>query len=165
MRKSAAGLIIVLCLNTPTNAAMETLKNPADLIKNPVDRIYNPATRIANPAATIDNPATRIDSANPLTPPVPPAPQPAVTTKAKAAEQTQPTAVIPRKNYSFKTAQAYINAAKKAFIQDDYLEFLSITEDALRRIDAGTLKASMKSKQKLTRFKIFGYGLLEKSAN
>lgn len=53
--------------------------------------------------------------------------------------------------------------AKKAFAQDDYLDFLSITEDALRRINAGTLKASKKAKQKLDKYKVFGYGLLEKN--
>jgi hypothetical protein len=43
------------------------------------------------------------------------------------------------------------------------MEFLSITEDALRRISAGTLKASKKTERKLVRYKVFGYGLLEKN--
>lgn len=58
--------------------------------------------------------------------------------------------------------KAYIDEAKKAFNQDNYLRFISITEDALRRISAGTLKASEKTKQKLEKYKAFGYGLLEK---
>jgi hypothetical protein len=40
---------------------------------------------------------------------------------------------------------------------------ISITEDALRRISAGTLKASKKTKQKLAKYKVLGYGLLEKN--
>jgi hypothetical protein len=33
----------------------------------------------------------------------------------------------------------------------------------VRRINAGTLKASKKNRQQLIRYKVFGYGLLEKN--
>jgi hypothetical protein len=45
------------------------------------------------------------------------------------------------------------------------MEFLSITEDALRRIGSGNLNASKKAERKLTRYKVFGYGLLEKNGD
>lgn len=166
MRKLFAGIVVALYLHTPATAAMDVIKNPADKIRNPADKMYNPATQVNNPAANIYNPATRLDNSNPLSPPTQPVPQPAVTAlkpAVKPAEQSAPKPVIPQKSYYFKTVRAYMDAAKKAFIHDDYIEFLSITEDALRRIDAKTLKASKKSTQKLTRFKLFGYGLLEKS--
>ena len=151
LRRIATGIAAILCLNAPAMGAMYKIDNPAS-------NIYNPATRMDNP--------------NPLSPPTQPVPQPTVTevtTATKPAkqikEQPQPRSAIPKKSYNFKTAGAYIKAANKAFTQDDYMEFLSITEDALRRISAGTLKASMKTKQKLVRYKAFGYGLLEKNGD
>lgn len=162
MRIPVAGIALLLCLHTPSIAAMDAIKNPADRIRNPADRMYNPATDVKNPADTMYNPATQIDNPNPLTPPVQPPPPPTVI--AKPAELSPLKPVIPQKSYYLKTVRAYLNAAKKAFVLDDYIEFISVTEDALRRIDAGTLKASKKSKQKLVKFKTFGYSLLEKSA-
>lgn len=172
MIRSAAVIAVVLCLNAPATAAMHTIDNPAEKISNPADKMYNPATQVNNPASNIYNPATRRDNSNPLSPPTQPVPQattPEVTTTTKPVEeikeqpQTKPT--IPQKSYYFKTVRAYINAAKKAFAQDDYVEFIAITEDALRRISAGTLKASKKTRQKLVKYKVFGYGLLEKSVD
>jgi hypothetical protein len=149
MRRLAAGIAAILCLNATARGAMYKIDNPAS-------NIYNPATRMDNP--------------NPLSPPTQTVPQPAVTEVSPATkpanqikEQPRHRSAIPKKSYYFKTSGAYINAAKKAFAGDDYIEFLSITEDALRRISAGTLKASMKTKQKLVRYKAFGYGLLEKN--
>ncbi len=170
LRRAVAGIaIVLLCLNAPATAAMYTIKNPAEKIRNPADKMYNPATQVNNPASNIYNPGTRMDNPNPLSPPTQPVPQPTVpevTIPTKPAkqinEQPQPKPAIPQKNYYYKTAGAYINAAKKAFNKDDYREFISITEDALRRIRAGTLKVSKKTKQKLVGYKIFGYGLLEK---
>ncbi len=162
MRRPAAGIALLLCLHTPAIAAMDAIKNPADKIRNPADRMYNPATDVKNPADTMYNPATQIDNPNPLVPPVQPAPPPTVI--AKPAELSPLKPVIPQKSYYLKTVRAYLNAAKKAFVQDDYITFISVTEDALRRIEAGTLKASKKSKQKLVKFKAFGYSLLDKSA-
>jgi len=125
---------------------------------------------IDNPASNIYNPATRMNNPNPLAPPTQPVPQPTVTevtTGAKPArqikEQPRPKSAVPLKSYNFKTVRAYMNAAKKAFVRDDYPEFLSITEDALRRISAGTLKASKKTERKLAKYKVFGYGLLDKN--
>lgn len=166
MKRSAAGIAMLFCLHAPAMAAMDAIKNPADKIRNPADRMYNPATQINNPATNIDNPAVRLDNPNPLSPPTQPAPQPAATAApavTKAAEQARPRPVIPHKKYYFKNVKEYIEAAKKAFVQDDYVEFLSVTEAALRRIETGSLKASKKSRQKLDRYKVFGYGLLEKS--
>jgi hypothetical protein len=153
----------MLCVNASAMAAMYTIKNPAEKINNPADKMYNPATEIKNPAANIYNPATRINDPNPQSPPTQSPASTTTKTEILVKEQppSMPTPDIPQKSYNLKTAKAYINAAKKAFTQDDYIEFLSITEDALRRISVGTLKASKKSKQKLAKFKKFGYGLLE----
>jgi len=149
LRKSTTGIAVILCLSTPARGAMYEIDNPAS-------NIYNPASRINNP--------------NPLSPPTKPVPRPTVTettTATKPAnqskEQPRPRSTIPQKSYYFKTATAYINAAKKAFARDDYMEFLSITEDALRRISAGTLKASKKTERKLAKYKVLGYGLLDKN--
>jgi hypothetical protein len=162
VRKSAAGIAtLVLCLYTPALPAMYTIENPADKIKNPADKIYNPATDIKNPASTIYNPASRMDNPNPLSPPNQPVPATVPADQIKGQVPTKPRRAIPHKSYHFKTVEAYIRAAKKAFSKDDYLEFLSVTEDALRRIRAGTLEASEQAKQKLKKYKIFGYGLLE----
>lgn len=170
LRKLTAGIAVLLCLHAPATAAMYTIDNPAEKINNPADKMYNPATHVNNPASNIYNPATRMNNPNPLSPPTQPVPPPTVpeaTTTTKPAkqikEQPKSKPIIPQKSYYFKTVKAYINAAKKAFAQDDYREFVSITEDALRRINAGTLKASKKTRQKLAKYKVFGYGLLEKN--
>ena len=178
MRKLTAMIAMALCLNAGASAkpAMYVIENPAAKISNPADKMYNPATQVNNPASNIYNPAGRMNNPNPLSPPTQPGPQPAVTepqptvteatTAAKPAkqitEQPRPKSTVPQKSYYFKTVKEYISAAKKAFIQDDFVEFLSITEDALRRIHAGTLKASKKSREMLVRYKMFGYGFLEK---
>lgn len=153
---------LVLALHKPALSAMYTIKNPADKINNPAEKIYNPATDIKDPAATIYNPAARMDNPNPLSPPASPVPVAKSADQINKQVQTKPKRSIPHKNYHFKTVKGYINAAKNAFIQDDYLKFLSITEDALRRIQAGTMKTSEKAKQKLEKYRVFGYGLLEK---
>jgi hypothetical protein len=163
VRRLATGIAaLVLSLHTPVLSAMYTIDNPADKINNPADKVYNPATGIKNPGSTIYNPAARMNNPNPLSPPTQPVPSTLSADQMKEQVQTKPKRAIPHKNYHFKTVKAYINAAKKAFSQDDYLKFLSVTEDALRRIHAGTLKASEKAKQKLEKYKAFGYGLLEK---
>ena len=153
---------IVICLHTPALSANYAIDNPAA-------RIYNPATDIKNPAANIYNPATNLDNPSPISPPTKPIPQPAVTKPAaeavpvkqvKAPPKPLPKLAVPIKKYPFRTAGAYLAAAKNAFNRDDFVEFVSITEDALRRINAGTLRASKKTKQKLNRYKTFGYGLL-----
>jgi hypothetical protein len=159
MRRSAAGIAIVFCLHAPAMAAMDTIKNPAEKIRNPADRMYNPANDVKNPAGNIYNPAAKMDNPNPLSAPTQSVPPPAVSAKPVVQSPARP--VIPQKSYYFKTVSEYISAAKKAFARDDYIEFLSVTEDALRRIEAGTIKASRKSRQKLAKFKAFGYGLLE----
>lgn len=163
VRRLATGIAsLVLTLHTPALSAMYTIENPAGKINNPADKIYNPATHINNPAANIYNPAARMDNPNPLSPPTQPAPAAKPADQIKNQVQTKPRLAIPHKSYHFRTVKAYINAAKIAFNQDDFLKFLSVTEDALRRINAGTLKASEKAKQQLEKYKVFGYGLLEK---
>ncbi|MFA7402395.1 MAG: hypothetical protein WC007_00260 [Pelobacteraceae bacterium] len=153
---------ILLGLYTSALSAIYTIDNPADKIDNPANKIYNPATDIKNPASTIYNPASRMDNSNPLSSPTLPIPAPQPVEQVKEQLKLQPRLAIPHKNYHFKTVRVYISEAKKAFNQDDYVKFLSITEDALRRINSGTLKASEKAKQKLEKYKVFGYGLLEK---
>jgi hypothetical protein len=172
LRRLAAGIAVVLCLTAPAAATMYMIDNPADKIRNPADKMYNPATDINNPASKINNPVTRMDKPNPVSPPTRPVPQPTVpevTPATKPAKQIklqpEPKPAIPQKSYHFKTVGAYIDAANKAFTQDDYRAFLSITEDALRRVNAGTLKASKKTRQKLVKYKVFGYGLLEKNVD
>lgn len=157
--KILAGVVfaMVICLQSP---AM-----PANF------KIDNPASNIYNPASNMDNPS-------PISPPTQAVPKPEavkVITEAVPAEQLKeqtrpqpqpqapPKPAIPNKNYNFKTVAAYVNAAKKAFIQDDYREFIAITENALVRIGAGTLKASRKTRQKLTNYRTFGYGLLQQA--
>ena len=169
MRRVTVMITLVLCLNAsaPARAAMYVIDNPASKISNPADNMNNPATQSNNPAANIYNPGARMDNRNPLSPPTK-APEPAASAAATAAPASQPAQKrqryqpeIPQKKYYYKTAGAYIRAAKKAFIKDDYLEFLSITEDALRRINAGTLKASAQTRHKLNQYQVFGHGMLE----
>jgi hypothetical protein len=126
---------------------------------------------IDNPAANIYNPAAHMDNPSPLSPPTQPVPPPGASKEIPASipagqtrerQQSQPKLAIPHKSYHLKTAGAYVAAAKKAFSRDDHTAFLSITEDALRRINAGTLRAADKTKQTLVRYRTFGYGLLEK---
>ncbi len=121
---------------------------------------------IQNPAANIYNPASRMDNPNPLTPPSPvtppeppaksvtTAPEPTVQIQPKP-QPTQKPVLVP-KSYNYKTVKAYINASNKAYAGNDNPEFLSITEEALKRIDAGTLKASVKSRQTLENYKKLG---------
>ena len=115
MKILATGIALTLCLNAPAMSEMFKIDNPAS-------NIYNPATRMDNP--------------NPISPPTQPVTQPTVTkgiTTKIPAEQIkeqsrhQPKFTIPHKSYHFKTVRAYLNAAKKAFNQDDYMEFLSLT--------------------------------------
>jgi hypothetical protein len=162
--------IIVLCLSAPALADMYEIKNPADKIKNPADKMINPASQTNNPAANIYNPASRMNEPSPISPPTQAVSQPTATVEVTPAVQPQPIQkpdknkpVIPQKSYKYKSARTYIHAAKKAFAKDDYVEFLSITEDALRRISVGTLKGSKKIEQQLLKYKTFGYGLLEKT--
>ena len=167
LKIAAAGIAALLWMSAPVTAAMNPIQNPAGQIHNPEDSMDNPAAHINNPASNIYNSSTRMDNPNPLSAPVP---QSAVTTVVPAPNpvlqspphpQPPPKPVISRKSYYFKTVGTYITAAKKAFSRDDYREFLAVTEDALRRINAGTLKASKSTKHKLIKFKNFGYGLLE----
>jgi hypothetical protein len=155
---------IVICLYRPALSAVYTIDNPADKIKNPAEKIYNPASDIKNPASNIYNPASRMEDPNPLSTPNQTVSDPTVTKAVPASEQPMLKSKrgIPIKYYDFKTVTLYIVAIKKAFNKDDYIEFLSLTEDALRRIGEGTLKASTKTKLKLKKYRKFGYGLLEK---
>jgi len=156
MRTLAAGIIIVSCLNTPAMAEMFKIENPAS-------NIYNPATRMDNP--------------NPISPPTQPAPQSTVTEatpipvpspkaitqfKEQPHSQPYPKHYTQNRSYQFKTAKEYIDSAKIYFKRKDYKKALSITEEALRRIKSGTLKASKKTKQKLNEYRISGYNHLDK---
>lgn len=165
-------VVVVFAQLLPAMSANYVIDNPADNIKNPAGTMYNPATHINNPASNIHNPADRMDNPSPLSPVTPAIPKPLVTNKMPAAlpaEQigkkplSQATVAVPIKKYHFKTVAAYIAAAKKAFVRDDYSEFVAITDDALRRIRAGTLKASNKSRQKLLKYKTFGQSMLDRT--
>jgi hypothetical protein len=171
MRRLTVMAALVLCLNgSASRAAMYVIENPGSKISNPADKMYNPAAQSNNPASNIYNPGARMDNANPLSPPTQ-----TVTAPADAAQGTASAATpgkqtgeekkyrpaIPQKKYYYKTVEAYVRAAKSSFSKDDFVEFLSITEDALRRIDSGTLQASANIRHKLQNYKAFGYGLLE----
>lgn len=166
--KTAAVLALLICaIQTPALSANYAIDNPADRIINPVDKMYNPATDIKNPASTIYNPASRMDNPNPLSPvnPQPAVPKEAAKTPPAGSVQEQSARSRPpvmQRNYNLKTVGAYIIAAKKAFRCDNYREFIAISEDALRRIDAGTLRSSQKTKQTLIGYRKFGYGMLDK---
>jgi hypothetical protein len=153
MRRLFSGITVVLCLYVPATAELFKIDNPAS-------NIYNPATRMDNP--------------NPISPPTQPVPHPEMTAvtptskpTAQIKEQTQPQHQpnhnIPHKSYHFKTAIEYIDAIKMNFKRENYKKALSITEDALRRIRTGTLKASKKTKQKLNEYKVSGYKLMNKT--
>ena len=151
MRRLATGIVVVLCLNAPTMAEMFKIDNPASIIENPAARMNNP-----NPLAPLAKPVSEPTGTEATT----------LTNHPKQIQdQTQPKTTIPHKSYHFKTVRAYINSANKAFNQDNYLEFTTITEDALRRINAGTLKASKKTKQKLEQYRALGYGHLKQNDN
>jgi hypothetical protein len=168
MRKLIAAIVAVHCLSTAVSAAMFVIDNPADTIRNPADKMSNPATEVKDPASNIYNPSSRVNNPNPLSPPTKAVSEPKTEASTAPAPAKQPTAApaqskpaisnlaIPQKQYHFKTSGAYLAAAKKSFVKEDYRELLSITEDALRRINAGTLKASEKSRQTLARYKAFG---------
>jgi hypothetical protein len=87
-------------------------------------------------------------------------PKPAI--QIKEQSHPQPKHNIPNKSYHFKTAKEYIDAANKSFKRKDYKRALSITEEALRRIRSGTLKASVKTKQKLNEYRSYGYKFMDK---
>jgi len=163
MRRVTVITALVLCLkaSAAASAAMFVIENPARNISNPAATMNNPAGQSNNPAANIYNPGTRLDSRNPLSPPTKLPEPPATASAAARPAQGQYKPQIPQKKYYYKTAGAYLRTAKIAFAADDYVEFLSVTEDALRRINAGTLSASANIKHKLHQYKAFGYGLLE----
>jgi hypothetical protein len=169
IQKIAAALLGIACSSAPVAAAMYKIENPASTISNPAEKITNPATRTNNPASNIYNPGAAMGNPNPLSPPTKPVPAPKVVEDQEKLDKQiksppEPKVAVPVKNYHFRTVDAYLTAAKKAFIQDDYLGFVSITEDALRRIAAGTLKASSKSKQQLLKYRAVGRSLLGNGA-
>ena len=152
MRRVGAGIVVALCLKASAMAEMFKIENPASNIYNPADRMNDP---------------------NPLSPPSQPAPQPtapkdATTTPPPPPEQVREQRAphqeraVPDKRSSFTTAKAYLAAADKAYNKGDYRRFLSMSEEALSRIRAGTLTASKKAKQKLARNRDLGRKLLEK---
>jgi hypothetical protein len=156
------GTSLLVCMFSSAIAADYTIHNPADKIRNPAERMYNPAADIKNPAAVITNPAAQMTTnPNPLPSVVPPVVVPAEQGQQEVKKRVVP--VVPKKYYTFKKVREYLDAAKKAFVKDDYQEFTAITEDALRRIDAGSLKASAKTRKKLDKYKVFGYSLLEEA--
>ena len=148
MRRLVAGIAIVLFFHTAAKAAMNPINNPAT-------NIYNPASRMDNPdplsPPTQPVPELKTTEVTPVAPPIPAA------QRIKAQPQPQKKPGIPQKRYSHKTVAAYLGAAKKSFARKDYGELLFITEDALGRISAGTLKASRKTKQQLVNYNKIGY--------
>jgi len=171
LQRIAATLLGMVCLSAPVTAAMYKIENPASTISNPADKITNPAVRTNNPASNIYNPGAAMGNPSPLSPPTKPVPVPKVVEAPQETRldkqikgQPESKVAVPVKSYHFRTVDAYLTAAKKAFIQDDYVGFVSVTEDALRRIAAGTLKASSKSKQQLLKYRAFGHGLLGNGA-
>ncbi len=165
IQRLAAGFAIVFGVCPPVMSANYEIDNPAAQINNPASKMYNPASKTNNPASTIYNPASQMNNPSPISPVKPPPPQTeekkSTSRPKKSTLPLQARPAIPQESYNYKTAKQYITAAKKAFIFDDYMEFMKITEDAVRRIKSGTLKASRKEKVRLEKYKAFGYGLLE----
>lgn len=161
-RMLIAAMLLCICSST-VKAANSRITNPADKISNPADTMYNPAADMKNPANSIKNPAERMASPDPLYPPAPPAAQRTEQVHPQSEKESKP--VVQKKYYTFKKVKEYIAAAKKAFVGDDYQEFIAITEDALRRIDAGSLKASALTRRKLLKYQKFGYSLLQADKN
>lgn len=156
--KLACGVVaVMICLQTPAMTANFNIDNPAANIYNPASNMDNPSP-ISPPTQTVPKP-----EAVKVIPESLPVEQLKEQPRPQPRPQTPPKPAILNKNYSFKTVGAYVNAAKKSFIQDDYREFISITENALLRIGAGTLKASRKTRQKLINYRTFGYGLLQQA--
>jgi hypothetical protein len=152
MRRVGAGIVVALCLNASAMAKMFKIENPASNIYNPADRMNDP---------------------NPLSPPNQPVPQPTAPKEETTTTPLQPEQfreqraphqerAVPHKRSSFTTAKDYLAAADKAYNKGDYRGFLSMSEEALNRIRAGTLTASKKVKQKLARNRALGRKLLEK---
>jgi hypothetical protein len=162
IKLAASITAILICLHKPAISEVYTIDNPADRIKNPAEKIYNPASDIKNPASNIYNPAGRMGDPNPLSTPNQSVPDPSVTKAVSAIEKSmlKSKPSIPQNNYGFNTVTQYIVAIKEAFNKDDYISFLSLTEDALKRITEGSLKASSKTKLKLKKYRKFGYNLL-----
>jgi hypothetical protein len=162
-RRILGGITLALGLNTAVPAAMYTINNPADKIRNPADSMKNPATQIKNPATDIYNPATQMNNENPLTPPSKPDPQTASGTSLPPKPTLQQRPILAAKYYTFKSVKEYVTAAKQAFARDDFAEFIAISEDALRRINASNLRASKKTRLKLITYTDFGYALMTSS--
>ena len=157
MRRVAAGIVVALCLNAPASAEMFKIDNPASNIYNPADRMNDP-----NPLSppTQPTPPPTAPKETPTQPAATPPPPPERVNEQPVPYQKR---AVPHKSYySFKTAKAYLAAADKAYNKGDYRRFLSISEEALNRIHAGTLAASKKAKQKLVRNRAIGRRLLEK---
>ena len=158
MRVLATVIAIMTTIATSLMAADYTIRNPADKIDNPAGRMSNPAETIHNPAANITNPSDQLANPDPV--------RPLRQTEAKPKEAAAPATptpappVVPARYYTYKRVREYLDAAKRAFGKDDYLEFTALTEDALRRINSGGLKASKKTVRKLEKFKAFGYAML-----
>lgn len=171
MIKIAAGIAAIFWLSTPATAAMYRIENPADTIKNPADKMYNPATTKNNPSANIQNPASGMDDPDALAPPGKPGTAPRVakvsgTASKQSKDQPGPhTTVVPRKNHHFKNVSTYLKTAERSFALEDHLGLISISEDALRRIAAGTLKASKKTKKTFLMYQAYGYAALESSTD
>jgi hypothetical protein len=143
----------ILLLSALLAAAVSTAGAANYTINNPAGNIVNPAGSMANPAEQLANP-------NPLVPMPTQTPQPVVQVKPAAEKPALP--LVMAKYYTFKRVKDYLDAAKKAFARDDYTEFTTLAEDALRRINSGGLKASRKTIRKLEKFRDFGYALLAK---
>ncbi|KAB0664056.1 hypothetical protein F6V25_14715 [Oryzomonas japonica] len=156
MRRAAAGIVVVFCLNAPARAEMFKIENPASNIYNPADRMNNP-NPLSPPTQPAQEPAAAKEPATATPTATPPPPE-----QARGQRVPQQRRAVPPKSSSFKTAQAYLAAANRAYTRGDYRRFLAISEEALNRIRAGTLTASKKTKQKLVRNRAIGRGLLEK---
>ena len=76
---------------------------------------------------------------------------------ANLSNNNSTTQIIPSKNYNFKTAKQYIDAANKAYQVNNYLEMGSITSDSLIKIKKKSIKFNEKEFKDLS--------LLNKVAN
>lgn len=151
--KITAVIAGLCCLNGPATAAMFVIENPAGQISNPAATMDNPAPHPANPATNVYHPVAATDNRKVPT-------LPAATEPAPPAQPVKAQPELKQKKYHLKSVKAYIAAAKRSFVMDDYAEFIAVTEEALRRIDAGTLKVTKQSEDILVKYRVIGYVLL-----
>ncbi len=77
-------------------------------------------------------------------------------------QQEQPSQTPKRPVFNYSTAKEYIDEANKAYKAHDYKRIILLSEEALKRIQQGTLKATEREKSYINHFRIGGYDLINR---